>query len=174
MNQSTLPLILLDQTTRALWEARNVIDCIPDSLWERKYCGAPLWRHVYHMLHSLDLWFINPRDPHFEEPLLHSKDLNNLDAPTAARPLTRPEINGYFDATAQKTARYLSALREEELLGCPEGCEYTRFTLIIAQHRHLHTHMGMLMGFLVAELGEWPRVLGLEGQFPEGPYDKFF
>lgn len=56
----------------------------------------------------------------------------------------------------------------------PEGCEYAGFTLILAQHRHLHTHMGMLMGFIVAETGLWPGVLGLEGTVPEDGKDKYF
>ena len=45
---------LVDQTERALWSVKNVMDCIPDTLWERPYCGMPLWKHLYHMLHSLD------------------------------------------------------------------------------------------------------------------------
>ncbi len=39
---------------------------------------------------------------------------------------------------------------------------------VLAEHRHLHTHMGMVMGFLVAEKEPWPTVLGLEGRLPEG------
>ena len=62
---------LVDQTERALWSVKNVMDCIPDTLWERPYCGMPLWKHLYHMLHSLDQWFINPEvytDPPFHLP----------------------------------------------------------------------------------------------------------
>ena len=33
MEQHTLSAILQDQTARALWEVKNVIDCVPDSLW---------------------------------------------------------------------------------------------------------------------------------------------
>ena len=34
-------------------------------------CDMPIWKHVYHMLHSCDQWFINPFDftePNFHEP----------------------------------------------------------------------------------------------------------
>jgi hypothetical protein len=24
-------------------------------------CDLPVWKHVYHMLHSCDQWFINPK-----------------------------------------------------------------------------------------------------------------
>ena len=42
---------------------------------------------------------------------------------------------------------YVSELDDEKLSEYPAGCEYSRFTLILAQFRHLHTHMGMIMGF---------------------------
>jgi hypothetical protein len=34
--------------------------------------------------------------------------------------------------------------------------------------------MGMIMGFIIAETGMWPRVTGLEGDIPVGDYDKFY
>ena len=58
----------------------------------------------------------------------------------------------------KKIKDYTGRLEDEELLLRPEECKYTRFTLILAQHRHLHTHMGMIMGFITAETGMWPRV----------------
>lgn len=58
MKQNTLIEIISDQTQRMLWEVNNVIDCVPNSLWNKEYCDMPLWKHIYHMLHSLDLWFI--------------------------------------------------------------------------------------------------------------------
>ena len=39
--------IIKEQTNRALWEVENVIACIPDAMWEKEYCGMPLWKHVY-------------------------------------------------------------------------------------------------------------------------------
>ena len=32
----------------------------------------------------------------------------------------------------------------------------------------------MIMGFIVAETGLWPRVAGLEGVILQGEYDKYF
>lgn len=165
--------IIADQTERALWEVKNVMDCIPDDLWNREYCQMPLWKHVYHMLHSLDLWLINPRDSNFKEPAIHEKDLNNLDV-TTMKQLNRSDINTYYFQIHNKIKQYLNSLRDEFLLEMPEGCEYTKFTLIMAQHRHLHTHMGMIMGFIVAETGLWPRVAGLEGEIPRGSFNKHF
>ena len=79
---------ICDQTKRALWEVTNVIDCIPDEIWERMYCKMPLWKHVYHMLHSLDQWFIDPNE--YSDPMFHTKDLNNLDVVTE-KTLTRAD-----------------------------------------------------------------------------------
>ena len=123
MKQNTLIEIIEEQTNRALWEVRNVIDCVPDELWNKEYCGMPGWKHIYHMLHSLDLWYINPRDKHFQEPTIHEKDLNNLDV-ISEKVLSRNEIEGYFNDIAQKLQKYMSDLTDAQLLECPPDCEY--------------------------------------------------
>ena len=170
MEQASLCTIIRDQTERALWETGTVIDCIPVSCWDKQYYNVPVWKHVYHMLHSLDQWLINPRD--YAEPIIHEADLNNLDVPSAVS-LTQNDIGGYFSAIRRKVTDYVAALRDDALLEYPEGCEYTKFTLILAQFRHLHTHMGMLMGFIVNDTGKWPKVLGLTGVMPTGEFDSF-
>jgi hypothetical protein len=173
MQQHSYITIIREQTERMLWEAKNIIDCIPCSLWDKTYCGMPMWQHVYHMLHSLDLWFINPRDKFFIEPAIHEKDLNNLNVPPI-KTLTKSEIEAYYYEIKSKIDGYLTGLRDEDLLSYPPDCEYTKFTLILAQFRHLHCHMGMLMGFIINDVGKWPRVLGLEGKFPAGEFNKYF
>ncbi len=173
MNQNSLTQIIEDQTTRALWEVKNVIDCVPEKLWDREYCQMPCWKHIYHMLHSLDLWYINPRDKSFQEPVIHEKDLNNLDV-VSQKVLSRSQIERYFICIEEKLRAYLSDLTDAQLLEYPPDCEYCRFTLILAQMRHLHSHMGMIMGFVIDDTGLWPRVLGLENPVPGSEYDKYF
>ena len=165
--------IITDQTKRALWEVKNVIYCVPELYWDTKHCEMPMWKHIYHMLHSLDLWFVNPRDKEFKEPAFHKMHLNNLDVITEDR-LTRKEMEDYYSAIESKILLYLELLDDEELTKCPKDCEYNRFTLMMAQHRHLHTHMGMIMGFIIEDTGLWPRVVGLEGQLPRGEYNRYF
>lgn len=172
LKQNSFVEIIDEQTKRALWEVKNVIDCIPADLWNKNYCDMPMWKHVYHMLHSLDQWYINPRDAHFKEPYIHEKDLNNLDI-ISKKTLTRAEINEYFLFIEEKINHYNLQLTDDQLLEFPLNCEYSKFTLILAQFRHLHTHLGMLMGFIIDDTGMWPRVLGLENPFPKGKYDKF-
>ncbi len=173
MEQEYLIDIIKEQTDKALWEVKNVIDCVPDRLWDKKYCDMPCWKHIYHMLHSLDLWYINPRDRNFQEPAIHEKELNNLDV-VSNKTLSREEIDSYFIGIEEKIRLYLSDLTDAQLLEYPVGCEYCRFTLMLAQFRHLHSHMGMIMGFIIDDTGLWPRVLGLENPFPEGKYSKYF
>lgn len=170
--QNSFVEIIREQTRRALWEVKNVIDCIPDELWDKEYCEMPCWKHVYHMLHSLDLWYINPRDKNYREPAIHEENLNNLDVVSQKR-LSREEINRYFSDIDGKINAYLKQLTDEMLREYPEDCEWSRFTLILAQFRHLHSHMGMLMGFIIDDTGLWPRVLGLTQPFPEGEYSKY-
>lgn len=115
MMQERLSQIIWEQTRRALWEVRNVIACVPEPLWNRPYCEAPLWKHSYHMLHSLDLWYINPRSASYAEPPFHSQDLNNLDVPTDSS-LSRAQIASYADEVCRKIELYAGSLTDEELL----------------------------------------------------------
>lgn len=173
MKQDSVVFIIQEQTRRALWEVKNVIDCVPDCLWNKIYCKMPLWKHVYHMLHSLDLWYINPRDSAYCEPEFHEKDLNNLDI-VSNKQLLRTDVNSYYEKIKRKIEYYLTELSDKDLLEYPENCEYTKFTLILAQFRHLHSHMGMIMGFIIEDTGLWPKVVGLENPIPMGDYEKYF
>lgn len=160
MKQNTLNEIIADQTKRALWEVKNVIDCVPDSLWNKEYCDMPLWKLIYHMLHSLDLCFINPRDKNYFEPSIHSENLNNLDV-VSDKILSCNDIDNYFNQIEIKITDYISKLN---------NCEYTKFTLILAPFRHLHTHMG----FIIDDTGLWPNLLGLTLPIPQnGDYNKY-
>jgi len=159
------------QTLRTLWSLNNVIDCIPDSYWEKEYCEMPLWKHVYHTLHSLDMWYINPMV--YDEPVFHSKDLNNLDVETEGF-LSKALMGEYYCQVKDKIIVYLDELSDECLLETPPNCPYTRFNLILAQHRHLDMHIGMLMGYIIAGEGLWPQILGLQSEFLTGDYSRYF
>lgn len=171
--EKQLTMVIKDQTDRALWEVKNVIDCVPDELWSREYCEMPLFKHIYHMLHSLDLWYINPNDPSYREPDIHIDSLNDLDEKTE-RFITKTEINDYYMAVKNKITAYTNFLNDGMLNERPVDCSHSKFELILAQFRHLHTHMGMIMGFIIEATGQWPTVLGLEKPIPEGnDYNKF-
>jgi hypothetical protein len=170
VNESSYTNTIKDEANRALWEVENVIACVPDQLWDKCYCDMPMWKHIYHMLHSLDQWYINPRV--YIQPPFHENDLNNLDIQSEKR-LSRNDIMSYLCSVKNKIIDYNNSLSNEMLLQKPEKCEWTRFTLILAQHRHLHSHMGMLMGFIIEDTGMWPKTLGLERPIPDGCFGTF-
>ena len=117
------------------------------------------------MLHSLDLWFINPNDKSFQEPCIHIPNLNNLDVKTD-RFISKTEIKEYYDAIKNKITAYTNFLNDSMLIEKPSDCSHSKFELILRQFRHLHTHMGMIMGFIIEATGQWPTVLGLETPIP--------
>ena len=41
MKQDNLTDIITDQTERALWEVKNVIDCVPDEYWDKEQRLTP-------------------------------------------------------------------------------------------------------------------------------------
>lgn len=171
MNEMNYTEIIKEQTERDLWSINNIIDCVPDAYWNKNYCNMPLWKHIYHTLHSLDMWYINPRK--YSEPPFHIENLNNLDVETN-KLLSRKELKYYYQLIEKKINKYIYSITDVILLTKPENCEWTRFTLILAQHRHLHVHMGMIMGFIITETGLWPNVIGLEGDIPTGDYRLYF
>ncbi len=151
-------------TEKSIWSLKNVVDCIPDDMWSDIYCGTPLYKHVYHTLHSLDRCYINPFV--YTEPVFHTEGLNDLNLPGGAF-LSREILKTYADQVEIKIIRYLDELTDDQLHEKSENSELTRFELIIGQHRHLDMHIGMLMGFVIAKQGRWPKVLGLIDKIEE-------
>lgn len=163
--------IIKDQTLRSIWSIKNVIQCIPDNLWHKKYCNMPLWKHIYHTLHSFDKSYINPN--RYNEPSFHTDGLDNLDM-ESKQTISRECLDNYFLVVESKIKDYLNTLTDAELLSQPEGCPHNKFKLIMGQHRHLDMHIGMLMGYIIAETGLWPRIITPHEVFPGGDYGKYF
>ncbi len=162
-------------TGRALWETENLIACVPDALWNRRYDGIPVWKYLYHTLYSMDKWFIDPGDPAYRDPPFHTKMLADLNAvPAEDEFLSRERINGYLIRIGSKIRAYLDILTDDMLSGHPEGCELSRLRLILVQHRHWHRHMGVVYGFLIRDAGTWPYVLNMNGAYPDGPMPNFY
>lgn len=164
-----------DLTERALWETENLIACVPDELWNRRYDGIPLWKYLYHMLFSMDRWFINPFDPDYRPPAFHTAALADLNViPEEGEGLSRETLTGYFRAVKEKIETYLASLTDGMLGEKPEGCEMSRLRLILGQHRHWHRHMGAVYGFLIEDTGKWPYVLNMNGKVPETPMPHYY
>ncbi len=116
-------------------------------------CGAPLWRWVYHALHSADKWFSNPFI--YREPPFHEDGLDDPQHP-AKTVLTDEQLLNYLDLIQEKTLAYLDTLTDDMLYEKPEKCTYTRMELVLRQFRHLSFHTGMLNGQTAVATGLFP------------------
>lgn len=161
-------------TDRALWETENLIKCIPEELWAKRYDGIPMWKYLYHTLYSMDRWYINPCDPAYQNPEFHMETLADLNVVPGDEAVTRDQMERYFAYIKKKIENYITFLRDKDLAQEPESCSLSRFRLILGQFRHWHRHMGIIYGFLVADTGKWPYVLNMDAPYPEGPMPNYY
>ena len=117
----------------------------------------PIWKHVYHTLHSLDQWYINPKV--YTEPDFHEPHLNSLDDYDNQKVLSREMLIGYFETIKEKIMKYLNSLCDEDLYEKPDGCEYNRLSLILGQFRLFHCNMGNINATTIYNTNKWPIVL---------------
>lgn len=98
----------------------------------------------------------------------------NLSNIVSDRKISNDELFNYYFSIEQKIKKYTYSLTDDKLLETPKHCKYKKFELILGQFRHLHTHMGMIMGWIIDATGQWPTVLGLEKPIPiDNNYSKF-
>lgn len=122
----------------------------------------PLWKHVYHMLHSCDQWFISPFE-YENEPDFHEPNLNSLDNPSE-KTLSREILLNYLEDVKNKVMVFLSTLTDEKLYEIPKGCVSNRLGLILLQYRHFYAHLGNINGTTIMQTNQWPRVIGTSGK----------
>ena len=151
MNQQVK--IIRENLERSIWEIENIMHCIDD--WSAEFCGSPIWKHVYHTLHSLDQWFINPEE--YNEPPFHKEGLNSLDV-KSEESLDKEMLFGFLEDIKKKLYTYLDGLTDEKLIEFAGS--KTCSDWILKQFRHLHTHMGLIMAFLYMRTGKWAYGLG--------------
>lgn len=125
-------------------------------------CDMPIWKHVYHMLHSCDRWFISPFE-YDHEPDFHEPDLNSLDVPSG-KVLSREVLSVYLESVRDKILEYLDVLTDERLYEIPKGCKSNRLGLILSQYRHFYAHLDNINGTTIMETNELPRVIGTTGK----------
>lgn len=124
-------------------------------------CDMPIWKHVYHMLHSLDQWYINPQE--YTQPPFHTENLNSLDIPSEES-LSREQLQEYLCSITEKITNYLNSLDDEMLYEIPKGCKQNRLGLILSQFRHFYAHLGNINATTIIETNKWPRVVGITGK----------
>ena len=137
-----------------------MLDEITDMQIIPEFSDMPLWKHVYHMLHSMDQWFINPE--RYVEPDFHEDKMNSLFV-SSQKALSKEELQDYFEKIKDKINAYLEGLSDEDLESCPDQCKLSRLTLILGQIRHMSCHMGLIHSFIRDKTGKWPAFLGAQG-----------
>lgn len=125
-------------------------------------CDMPIWKHVYHMLHSCDQWFISPFE-YDKEPDFHEPNLNSLDIPSE-KTLSREVLSEFLENVRDKIMACLDTLTDEKLYEIPKGCASNRLGLILSQYRHFYAHLGNINATTIMKTNKWPRVIGTNGK----------
>lgn len=162
-------------TNRALWETENLMKCVPDELWNKRYDGIPMWKYLYHTLYSMDRWYMNPYDDSYQNPEFHTDTLADLNViPKEEELIERAQLESYFYRIRDKIQSYIEGLNDHMLSENPDHCDMSRLRLILGQIRHWHRHMGVIYGFLIVDTGKWPYVLNMKGEYPEEPMPNYY
>jgi len=148
------------QSPQLFENVETIFKNLEDPLYRKTSGGFPVWRQLYHTVHSIDRYFIDPNA--FVEPELHKKNLDSLTDETDAF-IERDVLYSYFQKVREKAEEYLVDLTDETLEEIVRfnGIEVTRLELILAQFRHILYHVGYLHCCLKIEAGNAPDYIGL-------------
>ena len=128
-------------------------------------------RYIFHYLHSMDRFFINPMNYVYEGEKLFGipENLSVIDPKRAGYEsdssivISREQLLNYFEHVKNKIDAYFESLKYEDLLEKPDGCDYTRLELILAQFRHMMWHVGVSSAITFNSKKEWNAFTGLSG-----------
>ena len=150
--------IITEQTDILFDNILITLDIITEEQVDKLFSDMPLWKHLYHMLHSIDQWFINPNK--YNNPDFHIAEMNSLYTKSENK-LSLKELKNYYALIKAKTYKYLEQLNDEDLGKEPQACKFSRLALILAQYRHLAYHIGSIHSFMLYETGKWPKFIGI-------------
>ena len=128
-------------------------------------------RYIFHYLHSMDRFFINPNEYVYEGEKLFGipENLSVIDPKRAGYEadtsivISKKQLLEYFYFVRQKVRNYFETLTAENLIEKPAGSEYSRLELILAQFRHLMWHVGVSSAITFGSAGVWNEFTGLNG-----------
>ena len=125
--------IVKTQSEQLFKNIEFLFDYVDDQLLKKRLCKWPLWRQIYHMLHSMDQWFINPFS--YADHRKDGFDIAALNTDYDIAPLRKDELVEYFQATKSKICDYLYNLDDLSLSGYPEGslCPVSLVTVTVAR-----------------------------------------
>lgn len=149
----------------------NIRDQIEVADLESIFDGVNGSRYIFHYLHSMDRFFINPVTYVYEgEKLFEIPE--NLSVISSEREgyvddtsivICREKLLAYFEYVKSKIEKYFDELTGQELLQKPEGSEYTRLELILGQFRHQMWHVGLSSAITFEGKKIWNEFTGLNG-----------
>ena len=149
----------------------NIEDQIRVADLEKVFDGVNGSRYIFHNLHSMDRFFINPVDYVYEGEKLFGIP-ENLSVISSEREgyvedtsivIPREKLLAYFENIKKKIEGYFEGLTSEELIQKPEGNEYTRLELILGQFRHQLWHVGLSSAITFEGKKIWNEFTGLNG-----------
>ena len=149
----------------------NIRDQIEVAELESVFDGVNGSRYIFHNLHSMDRFFINPVNYEYEGEKLFGIS-ENLSVISTAREgyvedtsivISREKLLAYFEYVKSKIEKYFDQLTGDQLLQKPEGCEYTRLELILGQFRHQMWHVGLFSAITFEGKKIWNEFTGLSG-----------
>ena len=149
----------------------NIRDQIEVAELEFVFDGVNGSRYIFHYLHSMDRFFINPVSYVYEGEKLFGIP-ENLSVISSEREgyvedtsivISRDKLFAYFEYIKNKIEVYFDGLTSEELLQKPEGNEYTRLELILGQFRHQLWHVGLSSAITFEGKKIWNEFTGLNG-----------
>lgn len=156
--EKSLIEIITEQTRILFLNIQEVFNAISEDQMNKFIFDAPLWKHIYHMLHSLDQWFINPFD--YENPDFHKYGMNSFEIITE-KILAKEDLITYFIEIEKKILNFLGRLNDTSLIETPENCSFTKMALILAQYRHVMYHVGFITSILHITEAKWPKYVGI-------------
>ena len=127
-------------------------------------------RFIFHTLHSLDKWFVNPAEYKYDENSSGGV-AENLSVISSYRQgfdaapgvvISRENLEKYAVSVAQKIRIYLAKLSDKMLSEKLDGCEFTRLELILGQFRHVMCHAGISSAINAQNGNGWLKYFGLD------------
>lgn len=127
-------------------------------------------RYLFHMIHSMDKYFINPYDYTYNAESAGGVDENYsiIDEacegyiPNDGFVVPRETLADYLAFVKQKILAYLETLTDDKLAEKPENCPHTKLALILGQYRHTMFHCGLSEAVTFANSGEWLAYTGFD------------
>lgn len=155
-----------EQSKQIFQNIELIFNAIEDNQFQKKMGGFLVWKHVYHLIHSIDKNFISPTN--YTEPDFQTVNLDVIYL-EQGKPLSKEFLWNYYLQVKTIIESYLSSLTlellEEKIV--IDGKQFSKFELLLAQLRHIFYHVGYLHCCIKIENGETPEYIGLYKRIPD-------